>query len=48
MILILRWINKYTRKPGKCSLTRVKERIVFALENSPGNSKLYKLKTVMR
>lgn len=48
MILISSWINKYIRKPRKCSLTRVKGRIVFTLENSPGNSKLYKLKSVMR
>lgn len=46
MILILSWKDKYTRKPRACLLTRVKERMVFALENTTEKIKLYKLKTV--
>lgn len=46
MILILSWKDRYTRKPRACLLTRVKERMVFALENTTEKIKLYKLKTV--
>ena len=43
-ILILSWKNKYTRKPRACLLTRVKERIVFALENTTEKYKAIQIK----